>query len=134
MPNKIILPLLLFWGLGFNPLIAQHAIEGKWKDSKGGGIIQIYEQDGLFYGQLVEALDEKENEKIKNKEIPVHVFDGLFLAIPPSIQFFFSTLYHHTSSEEFIYIIYVLQQEKNKQLHLKEGNFFCVAMTYEHNN
>ena len=39
-------------------------IEGKWLDDKGGGIIKIYEKDGLYFGQLIRAVNEEENKKI----------------------------------------------------------------------
>ncbi|GAB5550850.1 MAG: hypothetical protein Sapg2KO_04410 [Saprospiraceae bacterium] len=40
-------------------------IEGVWKDKKGGGTIRIYEEDGLYFGQLIDAEKQAEREKIK---------------------------------------------------------------------
>ncbi len=43
------------------------SIEGKWKDEKTGGIISIYEEDGLYFGQLLGADKAEHNQKIKEK-------------------------------------------------------------------
>ncbi len=46
-------------------LQAQSSIEGKWQDPDKGNTILIYEEDGLFYGQLIAAANAEENAKIQ---------------------------------------------------------------------
>lgn len=67
---KITLMILVFiMGLGAISAIGQSSIEGKWKDDEDGGVILIYEEDGLYYGQLVAADKPEENAKIQGKTI-----------------------------------------------------------------
>jgi sterol desaturase/sphingolipid hydroxylase (fatty acid hydroxylase superfamily) len=42
-------------------------IEGKWKIRDNGAIVLIYEDKGLYFGKLIEARNEKDNQKIKDK-------------------------------------------------------------------
>jgi len=43
-------------------------IEGKWKDPLSGGIILVYEEGGLYIGQLIGADDHELDKKIKEEE------------------------------------------------------------------
>lgn len=40
-------------------------IEGKWRDNNGGAVILIYEENGLYFGQLISADNPEENQKIQ---------------------------------------------------------------------
>ena len=44
---------------------SQKGIEGKWKDDIGGGVILVYEKDGLYFGELISADNPEEDKKIK---------------------------------------------------------------------
>ena len=52
-------------GLGLISAKAQHGIEGKWKDETKGGVIEIYEENGLYFGKLISADNPEENEKVQ---------------------------------------------------------------------
>ena len=47
---------------------AQAEIEGKWRDNDKGVVILIYEEEGKYFGQLIEAEDPKVNEKIQSND------------------------------------------------------------------
>ncbi|MEM7373743.1 MAG: sterol desaturase family protein [Bacteroidota bacterium] len=66
-----ILPMVLFLSLTGSSIYAQQSIEGTWFDEVNGGIISIYEQDGNYYGQLLEATNPKEQALIEGKSIHV---------------------------------------------------------------
>lgn len=60
-----LLIVLAMTSLSLSPISAQMNIEGVWEDKRGGGTIQIYEEDGLYFGQLIDAEKQAEREKIK---------------------------------------------------------------------
>jgi uncharacterized protein (DUF2147 family) len=66
--RKVFLLLTCFAGLGLLSVQAQTGIEGKWKDHKNGGTILIYEENGLYFGQLIASDIPEENEKIQAHE------------------------------------------------------------------
>jgi uncharacterized protein (DUF2147 family) len=39
-------------------------IEGKWKDTSNGGIIKIYEKEGMYFGRLIGAEKPEDNKRI----------------------------------------------------------------------
>ncbi len=53
-----------------NSLFAQSPqdIEGKWMDEDKGGIIQIYEENGKYFGKLIGSTNAKDDKKIKEKD------------------------------------------------------------------
>lgn len=61
--------LMLVLGLGAISAKGQGSIKGKWKDDEGGGVILIYQEDGMYYGQLAAADEPEENAKIQGKTI-----------------------------------------------------------------
>lgn len=46
----------------------QTGIEGTWKDPEKGGTILIYEQDGMYHGQLIASDDSEENKRIQERD------------------------------------------------------------------
>jgi len=60
----------LFIVAGFTISAAQSLenIEGKWEDPLSGGIILVYEEGGLYIGQLIGANDPELDKKIKEEE------------------------------------------------------------------
>lgn len=64
----------LFFALfmGLPSLSAQTSIEGQWKTEEGA-IIEIFEEDDIFYGKVVKAADAEANQKLAatGKEIMV---------------------------------------------------------------
>ncbi len=46
-------------------LTAQAEIEGKWRDNDKGVVILIYEEEGKYFGQLIELDDQEANQKIQ---------------------------------------------------------------------
>jgi len=60
----------LFIIAGFTITLAQSldGIEGKWKDPFSGGIILVYEEDGLYLGQLIGADNAELDRKIQEQE------------------------------------------------------------------
>lgn len=57
--------------LGASSLMAQPTIEGEWKDSVDGGVVRIYESDGYYFGELLYAEKDEENEKIEAYGKPI---------------------------------------------------------------
>lgn len=64
---KSTLSLFLIIVFGFILIAAKppNSIEGNWKDNKEGGVIRIYEENGLYFGQLMGADNPKDNKKIQ---------------------------------------------------------------------
>lgn len=59
----VIVILVLFFA---HATMAQsHAIEGDWRYNDRGAIIRIYESEGAYYGQLIDAGNELDNEKLR---------------------------------------------------------------------
>ena len=63
--KNTLLLLLLFSVIGILGANAQSGIIGKWKDEKKGAVIEIYEENGLYFGKVISADDPKKNEKIE---------------------------------------------------------------------
>lgn len=68
--KKAVLPIIFLIGLaGFSAraqnVMDSSSIEGNWRDDEQGGVIKIYEENGLFYGQLISADEAEKNEKIQ---------------------------------------------------------------------
>lgn len=61
---------LLLMSLFLKPGQAQ-SIEGFWKYEDQGVLIEIYIEDGLYYGKLVGSDDSKRNAKIKEQDDPI---------------------------------------------------------------
>ncbi len=55
-------------GMGTASAQVQTGIEGKWKEPQNGGIILIYEMDGMYYGQLIGSAKPEEDKKIKEQD------------------------------------------------------------------
>jgi len=66
--KKTFMLLTILMGLLALSAKAQDGIEGDWKDHHGGGIIKIYEENGLYFGQLIGADKSEENQKIQTHE------------------------------------------------------------------
>ena len=66
--SKLFFLMLSFSIFGIQQLPAQSSIEGKWKESQKGGIIEIYEEDGQYFGQLIGSENQEETEKIQARE------------------------------------------------------------------
>lgn len=66
--------VLLVLGIGLFNLRAKSdgSIEGKWKDEKTGGIISIYEEEGLYFGRLLGSDKAEDDKKIKEKG-PIYI-------------------------------------------------------------
>lgn len=62
---SIFLFIIIGLGLSLSAAAQSSGIVGDWKDDDGGGTIRIYEENGLYFGQLTEADDAKENKKIQ---------------------------------------------------------------------
>ncbi|MDB9899550.1 hypothetical protein OAC85_01325 [Flavobacteriaceae bacterium] len=58
------------------------SIEGKWRDNKEGGIILIYKNEGLYYGQLISTDNAKVNMKIQKQE-KIIIMKGFQQKNPP---------------------------------------------------
>lgn len=59
--------VVAFFLLGFVTMSAtssQSEIEGKWKFRDNGAVVLIYEENGLYYGKLIEAGNEEDNQKL----------------------------------------------------------------------
>ncbi|MFK7773478.1 MAG: sterol desaturase family protein [Saprospiraceae bacterium] len=69
--KKISLPLIIILATFSFTAFSQSSIEGKWKDSDGGGVVLIYEQDGQFFGQILSADQPEDNKKINGRKILV---------------------------------------------------------------
>lgn len=69
--KKMSLPLIIILAMFSFTALGQSPIEGKWKDSEGGGVILIYEQDGKFFGQILSADNPEENKKLDGRKILV---------------------------------------------------------------
>lgn len=54
--------------MGMTSVAAHNGIEGKWKDHKNGAVILIYEEDGMYYGQLISVDDPGKNEKVQERD------------------------------------------------------------------
>lgn len=57
--------LIVMLSAVFMSMKSTSGIEGKWRDTEGGGVILIYEEDGRYFGQLIGADDPEENKKIQ---------------------------------------------------------------------
>jgi sterol desaturase/sphingolipid hydroxylase (fatty acid hydroxylase superfamily) len=59
--------VVLAVGVSFMIISAQipKDVEGIWKDNNDGGIIKIYEKEGMYFGQLIEAEKPEDNKRIK---------------------------------------------------------------------
>ncbi len=42
-----------------------NGIEGKWKFRDNGAVVQIYKENGLFFGRLIDAGNDTDNQKLK---------------------------------------------------------------------
>lgn len=63
--KKFVLPLLFLLSGSLISAKGQSPIEGKWKDHDKGGVIEIYEENGDYFGQLISADDPEENKLIQ---------------------------------------------------------------------
>jgi Delta7-sterol 5-desaturase len=63
--GSLFLFFILAVGLTMIAAKSPDGIEGKWKDDNDGGVIMIYEEDGLYYGQLIGADKQEDNQKIQ---------------------------------------------------------------------
>ncbi|MEM6805465.1 MAG: sterol desaturase family protein [Bacteroidota bacterium] len=63
--KKFLIPLISLLSLSLMAAKGKSPIEGKWKDHKNGGVIEIYEENGLYFGQLISADDPEENKLIQ---------------------------------------------------------------------
>ena len=55
--------LLLFGLLAMSVASSPHNIEGKWEYDTNGAVLLIYEAEGLYYGKLIDAGNEEDNER-----------------------------------------------------------------------
>jgi uncharacterized protein (DUF2147 family) len=62
----ILLSSLFVLSLGIIPINAQAEIEGKWRDNDKGVMVLIYEEEGKYFGQLIESDNAEANEKIQS--------------------------------------------------------------------
>lgn len=69
--KRSLLLLLILLATGLLALQAQSSIVGTWKDHEKGGIIRIYQENGLYYGQLIGADNPADHAKIQGKKIMV---------------------------------------------------------------
>lgn len=62
--------LFFVTSIGFVMISAttSNSIEGKWRDNEAGGVILIYEEKGLYFGQLISADKQEEHKKIQAHE------------------------------------------------------------------
>ena len=42
---------------------SQSAIEGKWKSEENGNVIEIYSQNNMFFGKIINVSDANSNDK-----------------------------------------------------------------------
>ncbi|MEL6987780.1 MAG: DUF2147 domain-containing protein, partial [Bacteroidota bacterium] len=60
--------IITFFILAFLTMSATSSpseIEGKWKFRDNGAVVQIFEENGLYYGKLIEAGNKDDNQKLK---------------------------------------------------------------------
>lgn len=69
--KKMNLPLIIIFAMFSFTALSQSSIEGKWKDSEDGGVVLIYQKDGLFFGQILSADKPEENQKLNGRKILV---------------------------------------------------------------
>ncbi|MEM6768436.1 MAG: sterol desaturase family protein [Bacteroidota bacterium] len=69
--KQAVLILLLIGFTGVSSY-AQSSLQGKWKDHAKGAVVEIYEENGMFYGKLISSDDPKENEKLQNLKKTQH--------------------------------------------------------------
>ena len=69
--KKMSLPLIIILAMFSFTALSQSSIEGKWKDSEGGGVVLIYKKDGQFFGQILSADKSEENKKLDGRKILV---------------------------------------------------------------
>jgi len=55
-----VVTMLLFSLFSFS----QPAIEGKWKSEENGNVIEIYSQNNMFFGKIINVSDANSNDKI----------------------------------------------------------------------
>lgn len=67
LKKPIVTGLFLFF-LGIGTTTAQEDIVGNWRDDIKGVTIEVFKDNGKFYGKLVDSDDEEDNKKIKSKE------------------------------------------------------------------
>ena len=63
--------IFLFLCLGVVASQAQSPIEGTWKDHTVGATVKIYQENGLFYGQVIAVDDPVKNEQLQGKTVLV---------------------------------------------------------------
>ena len=61
--SAMIIPLFALLNMAATP--ASTSIEGQWKFVERGVIILIYEEEGRYFGQLIETGNAEDNEKLK---------------------------------------------------------------------
>jgi len=66
--KKVLLLLVCLGGIGLMTARVQTSIEGTWKDHENGGIIEIYQENGKYFGQLIGADNPEEHAKIQSRE------------------------------------------------------------------
>jgi len=64
----------VFLTLSAGTVHAQTAIIGDWQNQDKGGIIRIYEENGLYYGRLIGSSDDDEDQRIKNQPHKIILF------------------------------------------------------------
>ena len=69
--TKKLLGVLFFLSLGGTTLSAQGSIQGEWRDDKLGAVIQIYEEEGKYYGKVISVDDPEDNAKLESREVIV---------------------------------------------------------------
>lgn len=60
-----IVALLLLAFIFISANSSQTEIEGKWKFRDNDAVVLIYEENGLYYGKLIDAGNEEDNQKLK---------------------------------------------------------------------
>lgn len=69
--KKALFSLLLLMSLGAATVYGQISIEGTWKDEEDGGVVQIYQENGYYYGRVIGADDPAHQAKIEGREVLV---------------------------------------------------------------